>query len=59
MKHRSIDFDVEEAAPHKWRSKIYPTIEDGPKIVGGELFDSRTMVVIVRSWRDCHEDCNR
>ena len=41
MKHRSIDFDLEEPAPHKWRWKIHPQIEDAPNIVGGELFDSR------------------
>jgi hypothetical protein len=45
MKHRSIDFDIEEVAPHKWRWKIYPEIEDAPKIVGGELFDSRTSAI--------------
>ena len=42
MKHRSIDFEVEEAAPHRGRWKIYPKIKDVPKIIGGELFDSRT-----------------
>ena len=45
MKHRSIDFDVEEAAAHKWRWKIYPKIEDAPKIIGRELFDSRTSAI--------------
>jgi hypothetical protein len=42
MKHRSTDFEVEEIAPHKWRWKIYPKTKDRPKIIGGELFDSRT-----------------
>jgi hypothetical protein len=45
MKHRSIDFDVDEAAPHKWRWKIYPKIEDAPRIIGEELFDSRTSAI--------------
>jgi hypothetical protein len=45
MKHRSIDFDIEEAASHKWRRKIYPKIEDAPKIIGRELFDSRTSAI--------------
>jgi hypothetical protein len=45
MKHRSLDFDVEEAAAHKWRWKIYPKIEDAPKIIGRELFDSRTSAI--------------
>jgi uncharacterized protein YegP (UPF0339 family) len=45
MKHRGIDFDVEEAESHKWRWKIYPKIENGPKIVSGELFDSRTSAI--------------
>jgi len=45
MKHRGIDFDVEEAAPHKWRWKIYPKIENVPKIIGGELFDSRRSAI--------------
>ena len=43
MKYRNIDFDIEEAAPHKWRWKIDP--KDAPKIVGGELFDSRTCAI--------------
>jgi hypothetical protein len=42
MKHRNIEFDVEEAEPHKWRWKIYPKAEAGPKIIGGQLFDTRT-----------------
>jgi hypothetical protein len=45
MKHRGIDFDVEEAASHNWRWKIYPNIENAPKIIGGELFDSRTSAI--------------
>jgi hypothetical protein len=45
MKHRSIEFHVEEAAPHKWRWKIYPKIEDAQKLVGGDLFDSRTSAI--------------
>jgi hypothetical protein len=45
MKHRSIDFDIEEAAPQKWRWKIYPKIEDAPRIIGEELFDSRTSAI--------------
>src|SRR5258708_20614822 len=45
MKNHSIDFDVQEAAPHKWRWKIYPKIEDAPKIIGRELFVSRTSAI--------------
>ena len=45
MKHRNIDFDLEQAAPHQWRWKIYPQIDEAPKIVGGELFDSRSSAI--------------
>jgi hypothetical protein len=31
MKHRNIDFDVEEVEPSKWQWKIYPKIEAGLK----------------------------
>jgi hypothetical protein len=31
VKHRNIDYDVEEIAPAQWRWKIYPKIEIGPK----------------------------
>jgi len=31
MKHRGVDFDVEEIPPSRW--KIYPKIEAGPKVI--------------------------
>jgi hypothetical protein len=30
VKHRGVDFDVEEEPPFWWRWKIYPKIEAGP-----------------------------
>jgi hypothetical protein len=45
MKHRNVDFDLEQPAPHKWRWNINPQIDDAPKIVGGELFDSRSSAI--------------
>jgi hypothetical protein len=45
VKHRDIDYDVEEAAPGKWRWKIYPKIEAGPKVIGETLFESRDAAI--------------
>ena len=45
MKHRSIDFDVEEIGPSKWRWKIYPKIEVGPKVIGETLLASRDAAI--------------
>jgi hypothetical protein len=41
VKHRGIDFDVEEVEPSKWCWKIYPKIEAGPKVIGEALLGSR------------------
>jgi hypothetical protein len=34
MKHRDIEYGVEEDVPGKWRWIIYPKIEAGPKVIG-------------------------
>jgi hypothetical protein len=39
MKHRGVDFDVEEDPPSFWHSKIYP--EAGPMVIGDMRFQTR------------------
>jgi hypothetical protein len=39
MKHRSVDFDVEEDPPSFWHWKIYP--EAGPMVIGDMKFQTR------------------
>ena len=41
MKHRGVDFDVEEKPPSWWHWKIYPKIESGPMVVGTMKFQTR------------------
>jgi hypothetical protein len=41
MKHRGIDFGVEEDQPGLWRWIIYPKIEAGPKVIGEPKLLSR------------------
>ncbi len=46
MKHRGIDFDVEEVSPSGWRWKIYPKIEVGPKIISDLEYPNRAAATI-------------
>jgi hypothetical protein len=41
VKHRNVDYGVEEEVPGRWRWIIYPKIEHGPKITGPAKFNSR------------------
>jgi hypothetical protein len=45
VKHRGVDFDVEEDQPGLWRWKIYPKIEAGPKVIGEAKYRSREAAV--------------
>jgi hypothetical protein len=45
MKHRDVEYGVEEDRPGVWRWIIYPKIEVGPKIVGEAKFDQREAAV--------------
>jgi hypothetical protein len=45
MKHRGVDFDVEENPPSWWRWKIYPKTEAGPKVIGDMIFQTREAAV--------------
>jgi hypothetical protein len=45
MKHRGIDFGVEEDQPGLWRWIIYPKIEAGPEVVGEPSFLSHEAAV--------------
>jgi hypothetical protein len=45
VKHRGVDFDVEEDRPGLWRWKIYPKIEAGPKVIGEAKNRSREAAV--------------
>jgi len=38
VKHRGIDFDVEEASPSQWRWKIYQKIEVRPTIISDPVY---------------------
>ena len=38
MKHRGVDFDVEEDPPSFWHWKIYP--EAGPMVIGDMTVDA-------------------
>jgi hypothetical protein len=53
MKHREVDYSVEEDLPGLWRWIIYPKIEAGPKIVGDAKFRSREAAVAA-----CIEEIN-
>ena len=43
MKHRGVDFDVEEDPPSFWHWKIYP--EAGPMVIGDMKFQTRGAAV--------------
>ena len=45
MKHRGVDFDVEEKPLSWWQWKIYPKIEAGPKVVGNMTFQTRAAAI--------------
>ena len=45
MKHRNIDYGVEEDQPGLWRWIIYPKIEAGPKVVGEAKHRTRERAV--------------
>ena len=45
MKHRSVDYGVEEDRPGLWRWIIYPKIEFGPKMVGSAKHRTREAAV--------------
>jgi hypothetical protein len=45
VKHRGVDFDVEEEPLSWWRWKIYPKIEAGPKVVGDMIFQTREAAI--------------
>jgi hypothetical protein len=45
LKHRGVDFDIEEYPPSWWHWKIYPKIEAGPKVVGDMKFQTREAAI--------------
>jgi hypothetical protein len=45
VKHRNIDYGVEEDQPGLWRWIIYPKMEDGPKILGDAKHRTREAAV--------------
>jgi hypothetical protein len=45
VKHRNIDYDVEEVALAQWRWKIYPKMEIGPKETSEAMFGSRDAAI--------------
>jgi hypothetical protein len=45
VKHRGVDFEVEEFPPSWWSWKIHPKIEAGPKAVGNMKFQTREAAV--------------
>jgi hypothetical protein len=53
VKHRSIDYDVEEIEPRRWRWIIDPKKEDEPKVVGEAKFRTREAAVAA-----CMEEIN-
>jgi hypothetical protein len=44
MRYRSIDFDVEEVSPNKWRWKIFAN-NDSPDITGDREYLSRDAAI--------------
>jgi hypothetical protein len=41
VKHRDIDYGIEEVEPSKWLWRIYPKIESGhPKVISEDRFPS-------------------
>jgi hypothetical protein len=45
VKHRGIDFDVEEKPPSWWHWKICPKIEASPTVVGNMIFQTRAAAI--------------
>ena len=45
VKHRNIDYGVEEDRPGLWRWIIYPKIEVGPKVIGEAKYSTREAAV--------------
>jgi hypothetical protein len=45
VKHRGIDFDVEEKPPSWWHWKIRPKIEASPMVVGNMKFQTRAAAI--------------
>jgi hypothetical protein len=53
MKHRDVDYGVEEDVPGQWRWIIYPKIEHGPKVASPANFNRREAAVAA-----CIEEIN-
>ena len=53
LKHRDVDYVVEEDRPGIWRWIIFPKIENGPKVVGEAKFRTREAAVAA-----CIEEIN-
>jgi hypothetical protein len=45
MKHRGVDFDVEEKPPSWWHWKIYPRTEGGQTVIANMKFQTRKAAV--------------
>jgi hypothetical protein len=45
MKHRGVDFDVEEKPPSWWHWKICPRTEGGQRVIANMKFQTRVAVV--------------
>jgi hypothetical protein len=45
MKHRGVDFDVEENPPSWWHWKIYPRAEGGQPVIANMKFQTRDAAV--------------
>jgi len=45
MKHRGVDFDVEENPPFWWHWKIYPRTEGDPIVTANMKFQTREAAV--------------
>jgi hypothetical protein len=46
VKHRGIDFDVEEVSPSQWRWKIYRKMAGGPDIISDPAYRNRAEAAI-------------
>lgn len=46
MKHRGVDFEVEEISPSKWRWKIYQKIGIGSKIISDPDYANQAAAAI-------------
>jgi hypothetical protein len=45
VKHRGVDYGVQEDRPGLWRWIIYPQMEAGPKVIGDAKHKSREAAV--------------